>query len=215
MNHLYKTNYLSRNFFIGLSLLFSSCLVHASPVNVTNGTLTTFDAATGDLTFDWDLGSEYAITGTDVIVNSNNILVPGAGFLGTFYQFIIPNFYDGLPVKKIDISMQGANSGASGLSLPSVLSIVGADSDFDNGGPALPVIGSFVSGTSSPTLVTEYWEMFPNPDFETIDIYVPAQFELQSISIATQSTVVPIPAAIWLFGSGLLGLVGFARRRQV
>lgn len=28
-------------------------------------------------------------------------------------------------------------------------------------------------------------------------------------------TVVPIPAAIWLFGSGLLGLVGMARRKKV
>jgi hypothetical protein len=29
----------------------------------------------------------------------------------------------------------------------------------------------------------------------------------------TTSTVVPVPAAVWLFGSGLLGLVGVARRR--
>ena len=28
------------------------------------------------------------------------------------------------------------------------------------------------------------------------------------------STVVPVPAAVWLFGSGLLGLVGVARRRS-
>jgi len=28
------------------------------------------------------------------------------------------------------------------------------------------------------------------------------------------STVVPVPAAVWLFGSGLLGLVGIARRRR-
>ena len=28
------------------------------------------------------------------------------------------------------------------------------------------------------------------------------------------TTVVPIPAAAWLFGSGLLGLVGVARRRR-
>ena len=26
--------------------------------------------------------------------------------------------------------------------------------------------------------------------------------------------VVPVPAAVWLFGSGLLGLIGLARRRQ-
>ena len=27
-------------------------------------------------------------------------------------------------------------------------------------------------------------------------------------------TVVPIPAAVWLFGSGLIGLIGFARRKE-
>lgn len=29
----------------------------------------------------------------------------------------------------------------------------------------------------------------------------------------TTETVVPIPAAVWLFGSGLIGLIGFARRK--
>jgi hypothetical protein len=29
-----------------------------------------------------------------------------------------------------------------------------------------------------------------------------------------RATVVPVPAAGWLFGSGLFGLVGVARRRQ-
>lgn len=32
--------------------------------------------------------------------------------------------------------------------------------------------------------------------------------------VSTVTTVVPIPAAVWLFGSGLLGLVGVARRRN-
>ena len=29
-----------------------------------------------------------------------------------------------------------------------------------------------------------------------------------------ESSVIPVPAAVWLFGSGLLGLVGVARRKQ-
>jgi len=29
-----------------------------------------------------------------------------------------------------------------------------------------------------------------------------------------RSTVVPVPAAVWLFGSGLIGLIGFARKKS-
>jgi hypothetical protein len=35
-----------------------------------------------------------------------------------------------------------------------------------------------------------------------------------SDSITLQVSAVPIPAAVWLFGSGLLGLVGIARRKK-
>jgi len=28
------------------------------------------------------------------------------------------------------------------------------------------------------------------------------------------STVVPVPAAVWLFGSGFIGLIGIARRKK-
>ncbi|MGB5398382.1 MAG: VPLPA-CTERM sorting domain-containing protein, partial [Gammaproteobacteria bacterium] len=138
--------------------------------------------------------------------------IPGR-VVGTLYEFVIPNFYDPLPMKKIEISMHGANGGASGFELPGVLDIIGADSDFTNGGPALPVLGSFVSNTISSTLVTEYWTMFPNPDFEIVKLFVPVEFELQNITISTQSTVVPVPAAVWLFGSGILGLAAVARRK--
>ena len=35
-----------------------------------------------------------------------------------------------------------------------------------------------------------------------------------TITSISASTVVPVPAAVWLFGSGLLGLVGIARRKS-
>jgi len=31
---------------------------------------------------------------------------------------------------------------------------------------------------------------------------------------SSNATVIPIPAAVWLFGSGLIGLIGVARRKQ-
>ena len=42
-----------------------------------------------------------------------------------------------------------------------------------------------------------------------------AQWYLQgSMTPVHQAPVIPVPAAVWLFGSGLIGLVGVARRRR-
>jgi len=35
-----------------------------------------------------------------------------------------------------------------------------------------------------------------------------------NVTISTDVAAVPVPAALWLFGSGLLGLIGVARRKQ-
>ena len=37
---------------------------------------------------------------------------------------------------------------------------------------------------------------------------------IDNVSIITDVAAVPVPAAVWLFGSGLLGLVGVARRKK-
>ena len=43
-----------------------------------------------------------------------------------------------------------------------------------------------------------------------------ANFDFTSLTVTsyTNTSVVPVPAALWLFGSGLLGLVGMARRKN-
>jgi hypothetical protein len=76
----------------------------------------------------------------------------------------------------------------------------------------VPVEGVFVDGTISSEVVTERWNIFPNPDFEHVKVWAPSEFELQTIKIETQS--VPIPSAVLLFGSGLLALLGLRRRFQ-
>ena len=40
----------------------------------------------------------------------------------------------------------------------------------------------------------------------------PCSYDLGTIDVVAHS-VVPVPAAVWLFGSGLLGLIGIARRK--
>ena len=50
--------------------------------------------------------------------------------------------------------------------------------------------------------------------------YVDADFlnnggQIAGLSNVSAFSVVPVPAAVWLFGSGLLGLVGVARRKRV
>ena len=41
-----------------------------------------------------------------------------------------------------------------------------------------------------------------------------SNYTLQSGSVVTLPNAVPVPAAVWLFGTALIGLVGFSKRRK-
>ena len=43
----------------------------------------------------------------------------------------------------------------------------------------------------------------------------PGSASTLEIDDLTMTVVFPVPAAVWLFGSGLLGLIGVARRKKV
>jgi hypothetical protein len=62
----------------------------------------------------------------------------------------------------------------------------------------------------SADLVGSAWGFFVNTPYTEV-------FSLQIVGgeiIDGGTTVIPVPAAVWLLGSGLLGLVGIARRRK-
>lgn len=44
--------------------------------------------------------------------------------------------------------------------------------------------------------------------------YTNTPFYLDSVSLNITPSAVPLPGAAWLFGSGLLGLIGFSKRRK-
>ena len=72
--------------------------------------------------------------------------------------------------------------------------------DFD---PVVTATGVWdVTGAADVTFTSSFAIALTNNSLEEIT-------RIQSITIET----IPIPAAVWLFGSGLLGLVGVARRK--
>lgn len=61
-------------------------------------------------------------------------------------------------------------------------------------------------------------EMNPVPLSNALNIFETGQYQavnsgLSDLKVEFRSDVVPVPAAVWLLGSGLLGLIGVARRK--
>ena len=81
-----------------------------------------------------------------------------------------------------------------------------------------PIFNADIGLNDITGLPDSVWIFFNTP--ELYGLYVTAIANtsadpLAKFSIHLQPTVVPVPAAVWLFGSGLLGLVGIARRKKV
>ena len=77
-----------------------------------------------------------------------------------------------------------------------------------NNGTGVAIITCAVDCAVGDTYTLDYDAVVPQAD--------PSNFGGVSYTLHLEGTVgaVPVPAAVWLFGSGLLGLVGIARRRK-
>jgi len=98
-------------------------------------------------------------------------------------------------------------------------------------GLAGPLAGAFRNTVVNPPTPSSYKKALPftpadgwtgqwtlqvnkaitNPDGSTAVVYLPMPMD---VTLHAQAPAVPVPAAVWLFGSGLLGLAGTARRRR-
>lgn len=155
-------------------------------------------------------------------------LVPGdqGEPIGWNVSVTIPNFVDPLTTKSIKVVFEGANPEPE--SLPFVQSIIAVDTLFGGGATSEIVcpedceliFAEFrVDENEEGELIGqafERWELHPNPDWETINVFIPFEFELTSFHIRTRSfgEVVPEPSSLALVTAGLLGLATAGRRRR-
>lgn len=84
----------------------------------------------------------------------------------------------------------------------------------NNPSGTLPLIADTKSVGGSPMRAGPF--LGSNANFDIRSIHVTSCTDTGTGTDACKvAPVVPVPAAVWLFGSGLLGLVGIARRRMV
>jgi len=88
-------------------------------------------------------------------------------------------------------------------------SLIIGDSSFSCKGPGNKCPDGLGNGVNQPYLSGSGSFSLTIPGVTTDSTFSNVQLSFGT----TPETVVPIPAAVWLFGSGLLGLIGIARRR--
>jgi len=79
--------------------------------------------------------------------------------------------------------------------------------DLHNSTPAR-IVGTW---SRKPSTHNEFVAMFTN--FSPVDLF-DENGDSTGFFLGPGQQVIPLPAAVWLFGSGLLGLIGIARRRK-
>ncbi len=83
--------------------------------------------------------------------------------------------------------------------------------------PSLDIISASLSSTNQPDVFSDSRIVLLSPTLIGIDVSGLAwgYYDLEPLIISVDfQTAVPIPAAAWLFGSGLIGLIGLARRKM-
>lgn len=114
-----------------------------------------------------------------------------------------------------NISFGDGSGNSITLNVGSITYIASDDYDFGSGYPILSLVSGGFDGLNFGT------DPYATISFDSLDfVFDGYQDEGFTLTLSGtwdgasfQMSPVPVPAAVWLFGSGLLGLVGIARRK--
>jgi len=124
------------------------------------------------------------------------------------YQFQVPNWVDNLPVKYLRLQLTWGGTTASPINI------------FSQGLDGVNPLVATLAFSSTPQILTsgvyQYFDLVfqPNPDFERVNVQLPANNYLTQAVIDTVSTV-PEPATLVMLGLGALSLIRHRRRSVV
>lgn len=153
-------------------------------------------------------------TGTNGLGNPGIHVVSGNGPGASQLVINVANFMDNISLKQMRVEILAFDSATDEIA---TVNSVGATKD----GAAIPAgdinqVGFHSQANLAHGGVT--WDysytdfvISPNPDWETITIDANGA-NIAQVFVWTVSAV-PVPAAVWLFGTGLLGMIGISRRR--
>lgn len=159
--------------------------------------------------YDLDIDNEFLFYTPSNVFPIDQVNVPGGPFVpgvgqrnGTIYKMDFPNFIDDLPRKRIQIQLTWFNPNLYQYAPSVYITPLGEDGPFDIIGDTEPTMLDQATVSSNLIGHAKYeYTIFPNPDQEVIEIFVPEFLYLEQVYIDTISEV-PEP--------GSLSLIGFA-----
>lgn len=214
-------------FVLASSNMATAALLHVNDPSLpasADGFNITRDTSTG---LDWldvavSAGRSYEdLTGVD----GSNEFDPGGDFAGFRYATFLDldgNFQS----SQIDSLLKSANLGVMSFSslgtysrVKDLLDYVGCSGNCGGYGYAYGTILNNSMEVKEVSVETFFdffgnWGRVQNGDSVPLHTSNTTGFPVVKGNWLVRDTVVPVPAAVWLFGSGLIGLIGIARRKK-